>query len=244
MFFCLDENNNKVEAFDKQGVLNAIETAIKDGSLSNLVADAAFINKIKCCVSGDTHKIAFVTQAKYNELVAAGNLENYTLYIITDDTLAVDIDEALEKLNTAVEGLETKLNDLKTDIDSKRQEVVPTAHETVSILGYTQSKITLREGKTVNDIMGLGGVAYFYDDNDNEYVVWFSVLYQNVPEGGYNTGYFTAMCEDKQEYIASALVGVENKDYIAIMKPKLTHVNDGAINVKEARISHVSIYYK
>ena len=109
MFYCLDENKNLVEAFDKQGVLNAIETAIKDGSLANLVADAAFIDKLRCCVTGGTNRVAFVTQAKYNELVATNGIVENCLYFITDDTSVDDLNEILESINQDLEELYTKL---------------------------------------------------------------------------------------------------------------------------------------
>lgn len=91
MFYVIDENHNLHEAYDKQDVLAVIEQAIADGSLSGLTADAAFISKIRCCVSGETNKLAFVTQAKYNELVAAGTVEEGVYYFITDETTLEDI---------------------------------------------------------------------------------------------------------------------------------------------------------
>lgn len=108
MYYVLDENRNLIEAFDKQGVLNALETAIADGSLENLVADAAFVNKLKCCVSGNTTKMAFITQAKYNELEVSGTLESNTAYFIIDDATLDNVDEQLTfltaTLNDIVQG--------------------------------------------------------------------------------------------------------------------------------------------
>lgn len=98
-FYVLDENNNKIEALDKEGVLNAIEEAIRNGSLANLVADAGFITKLKCCVSGVTNKMGFITQAKYNELVANGLVEKNTLYYIYDDNTAEELNDQLEQIN-------------------------------------------------------------------------------------------------------------------------------------------------
>lgn len=110
MFYVLDNNNNKVEAFDKEGVLNAINTAIADGSLANLVADAAFISKLKCCVSGVTNKVAFVTQDKYNELFTSGGLIENCYYYITDDTTYSDIvdklNEIIDQVNSNSEALQ------------------------------------------------------------------------------------------------------------------------------------------
>lgn len=108
-FYVLDENNNKVEAFDKVGVLAAIEQAIANGSLAGLTADAAFISKVKCCVSGETYKIAFVTAAYYNSLVAAGTVEKNTYYYIIDDTTGEDIDEQLKNFNDAINSINDKI---------------------------------------------------------------------------------------------------------------------------------------
>jgi hypothetical protein len=107
MHYVLDENNNKVEAYDKQEVLAAIEKAIADGSLADLVADAAFVTKLKCCVGGGTHQMAFITQAQYNELKARGSVATGCVYFITDDTTVDDI-------NTAIEQLEQKSGDRKS----------------------------------------------------------------------------------------------------------------------------------
>ena len=100
--YVLDENNNKVEAFTKEEVLAVLQQAINDGTLENIVKDAGFINKIKCCVTGGTTRIAYVTQAKYNELKAGNLLQENTEYNIVDDTTAEDIEKALEDLNTNI----------------------------------------------------------------------------------------------------------------------------------------------
>ena len=105
IFYVLDENNNKHEALDREGVLNAIETAIRDGNLANLVADAGFISKLKCCVSGATNKMGFITQAQYNQLERNNLLERNTLYFITDDTLADDLEKKLVEIDKNIKGL-------------------------------------------------------------------------------------------------------------------------------------------
>lgn len=102
-FYVLDENNNKVEAYDKEGVLALLNQAIADGSLENIVADAAFVTKLKCCVDGGTFQIAFITQAKYNELATNKTLLENTYYFIVDDTTADGINEQLENILKAFE---------------------------------------------------------------------------------------------------------------------------------------------
>lgn len=108
-FYVLDENNNKVEAFDKEGVLAVLRQAIEDKMLENIVADSAFVSKLKCCIGGTTHNVAFVPQAKYNELLETRKLVENTYYIIIDDTTCEDIDEVLQELNNAINEIGNKL---------------------------------------------------------------------------------------------------------------------------------------
>lgn len=105
MFFVLDENHNLVEAYSKEDVLALLEKAISDGSLAGITEDSAFVSKLKCCVTGGTNKVAFVTQAQYNTLKANGNLVTNCLYIVTDDKTASNIDAELSELTNKVNGI-------------------------------------------------------------------------------------------------------------------------------------------
>lgn len=105
MLFVYDENNNRIEALDKEGVFALLAQAIADGSLANVDAAAAFVSKLKCCDSGQTNKIAFVTQARYNELLAAGEVLTNCYYFVTDDTTAESMDAAIEELQKQVGGI-------------------------------------------------------------------------------------------------------------------------------------------
>lgn len=118
MNYVLDDNNNKIPAYSKEEVLAVINKAIADGTLADIVADAAFISQIKCCVSGDTHLFAFVTQAKYNELKENNQLVNNCYYIIIDDTTADDLDEQLETINNSISETKAALNDVITRVDA------------------------------------------------------------------------------------------------------------------------------
>lgn len=113
-FYVVDDNNNKFEALDKEGVIAALEKAIADGSIKDLVADEGFITKLKCCVSGTTYKMAFTTQANYNILASQGQLENNTFYYIIDDTTAEDLDYLLEQLTDAVNELDNRVSKLES----------------------------------------------------------------------------------------------------------------------------------
>lgn len=105
-FFVIDENHNLIEAYDKEGVLAVLAQAIKDGSLSGISEDAGFVSKLKCCVGGDTHKTAFVTQAKYNELKKSGSILENCIYFITDDTTEEDLDAQLDAINERLNTVE------------------------------------------------------------------------------------------------------------------------------------------
>lgn len=77
--YILDENNNKIEVTDEVG-----NTTVEE---------------VKCCVTGTPFKVAYVSQAKYNELETAGLLQPNTTYEITDDTTL----EELEATNVALQ---------------------------------------------------------------------------------------------------------------------------------------------
>lgn len=88
--YILDEFNNKIEVTDEVGNTT--------------------VNEIKCCESGTPFKMAFVSQAVYNELEAAGLLKPNTIYEITDDTTLEDLDklitETKEDHNKRLENIE------------------------------------------------------------------------------------------------------------------------------------------
>lgn len=120
MNYVIDENNNKKEAFDKEETLAALEKAIEDGSLAGITADSAFVSKLKCCVSGVTNQVAFVTQAKYNEMEAAGLLTPNTLYFITDDTTADDLENRYAEAKQGIDDAERHIeyvDQMKADRD-------------------------------------------------------------------------------------------------------------------------------
>ena len=91
--FLLDHNNNKVE------VTTEVLTRLVD--------------QVKCCVSGTPFKMAFVSQAKYNELEATGLIEANTIYEITDDTTAYDLDIQLKQNIQKLEAHNQRLNILE-----------------------------------------------------------------------------------------------------------------------------------
>ena len=117
MHYVLDENNNKIEGLSKEDTIALLNQAIADGTLDNIVA-AAGISKVKCCVSGSIYKLAFVTQAKYNELEAAGTLVENCYYFIIDDSTAGGINKVLETLTTTLNEKATALDKLTTRVET------------------------------------------------------------------------------------------------------------------------------
>lgn len=109
MYYVIDDDKNLKEALDKEGVFALLEKAIEDGTLENIVKDSAFVSKLKCCVSGQTNKVAFVSQAKYNELQEGGLLEANALYFITDDTSCEDFETTILLHDERLTSLENRM---------------------------------------------------------------------------------------------------------------------------------------
>lgn len=111
--YVIDENNNKIEAYDKEEVLSVLKQAIDDGTLENIVADAAFVTKLKCCVNGATYSEAFLTQAQYNELEANNELIPNCIYNIIDDTTIETIDNNFIEINNEITSINSRLDALE-----------------------------------------------------------------------------------------------------------------------------------
>jgi hypothetical protein len=105
--YVLDENNNKIEVTTE--VLSAV------------------VQKVLCCVSGIPHSMAFVSQAKLNELITTNNTVNNGVYFITDDTTAEDIEKQLNEHKAALQDIDYKLNELPELI----QEFNAPEHKTI-----------------------------------------------------------------------------------------------------------------
>lgn len=112
-FYVIDENNNRVPALDLEGVLAVLNQAIADGSLANITKDSAFVSKLKCCVGGGTHQVAFVDQAKYNELKATNQIIKNCLYFIVDDTTGEETEANLQRLSNEVNELLHRVNNIQ-----------------------------------------------------------------------------------------------------------------------------------
>lgn len=118
MYYVKDENGNRVEAYTKEEFLTFLQNAIDTGSLAGIDADSAIVSKLRCCVSKDTYPIAFVTQAKYNELKSTNGLVNNCYYFIIDDETESNIEARIENLNNEMTGLNNEMAGVKERLDN------------------------------------------------------------------------------------------------------------------------------
>lgn len=111
MKYVFDDNHNKHEALDKEGVEALLALAIQEGELPSVDEDTAFVTMLKDPITGVSHKIAFVTQAQYNQLKADDELIPNAYYFITDDTTADDLEAHLVQNDARVSDLENGMAD-------------------------------------------------------------------------------------------------------------------------------------
>lgn len=130
MFYVLDENGNRQEGLTKEETLSILQQAINDGSLAGIEKDSAFVSKLKCCVDGGTFKMAFITEAKFNELKVNNQLDEETLYFITDDTTEAVLEETIEKFDNdlkafekTIENFNDKLNETEETIEEVENRI-------------------------------------------------------------------------------------------------------------------------
>lgn len=143
MYYVIDDDKNLKEALDKEGVFALLEKAIEDGTLENIVKDSAFVSKLKCCVSGQTNKVAFISQAKYNELKEGGLLETNALYFITDDTSCEDFETTIELHNERLTSLENRANASESEIAKIKNGETIVANASSSEMATSSSKATI-----------------------------------------------------------------------------------------------------
>lgn len=116
-YYVLDDEKNLVAAFDREGVLGVLEQAIREGSLENIDEDSAVASKLKSNISGGSYHIEFCTQAKYNELKAAGELVAGTYYFITDDTTAEDLEMHITQNDARIDAADAQIAALDEKVD-------------------------------------------------------------------------------------------------------------------------------
>lgn len=105
-----DEKNNRIEALSKEEIYTLLAEAIQEGELPSVDEDTAFVTMFKSIVDGKTYKMAFCTQAQYNQLEAQGLLVANAYYIITDDETYDDIITYIDNKETSLlENISTKV---------------------------------------------------------------------------------------------------------------------------------------
>ena len=127
-----DVDKNKYEAYDKAEVLALIQEMAESGELPEEVN--GLVITLKNYIDNQAYKIAFCTQAKYNELEAAGSLETNCYYFITDDTSYDDIISTLNNLNGG-------LNEATDDIDDINEDIT-TINQRLDDLGFEEGSFT------------------------------------------------------------------------------------------------------
>ena len=111
-YYVRDNNNNLIEGLSKEEIYALLDEAIRTGQLPSVDDETAFVTKLKCSVTGVASSVAFITEAKYNELRTGGLLKANTLYFITDDTTEDTLENAIaqakqEAVNEAKVGMAT-----------------------------------------------------------------------------------------------------------------------------------------
>lgn len=110
MNYGFDEKKNKKEMLTKEQVYALIADAIEQGTLPSVDNLEAFVTALKDPYTGLVHRVAFMTQAKYNELKAQGALLAGTYHFITDDDTAQDLENHMDGIDDDVESAQNDSN--------------------------------------------------------------------------------------------------------------------------------------
>ena len=260
-YFVLDENNNKIEAYSKEEVLSVLAQAIADGSLSSITADAGFISKLKSYVDGGTFKIAFITQAKYNELVASNQLVSNCFYYITDDSTCEDIEASIETINNTLKSLDTRITVLNNSVNSLRN-ILNTNFRRISNARKSyrdesgQSIYLYRNGAYQNfsmpfsnsytDLIGLGVTLSVYTPSDSNYWAFeISTLWN-----GYENyeAQFTSFANHSLPIMLQGYIGVNSNNQLYVRNVTFKVVNSGGTvqtsTIGSIEVPYINGYYK
>ena len=168
-FYVLDDNNNRVLAFDQEGILAVLQQAIAEQSLENINPDSAVASRLRSIINGTAHHIEFVTQAQYNELEAAGELVQGCYYFITDDDTVDDLDDAIAALQAAVEALTETLTAKTENYKTFNTWAALTATVYSATNLPTQIDMQYQSGQNLLAVRCLP--AFEYDSNDDGYKI-------------------------------------------------------------------------
>ena len=123
-YYVRDNNNNLIEGLSKEEIYALLDEAIRTGQLPSVDDETAFVTKLKCSVTGVSSSVAFITEAKYNELRTGGLLKPNTLYFITDDTTEDTLENAIAQAKQeAILESKTYADTRFTDVDTKFTQV-------------------------------------------------------------------------------------------------------------------------
>ena len=123
-YYVRDNNNNLIEGLSKEEIYALLDEAIRTGQLPSVDDETAFVTKLKCSVTGVASSVAFITEAKYNELRTGGLLKANTLYFITDDNTEDTLENAIAQAKQeAILESKTYADTRFTDVDTKFTQV-------------------------------------------------------------------------------------------------------------------------
>lgn len=178
-----DSDKNKYEAYSKEEVLEVIQETISSGELPEEIN--GLVLTFKNPVDNQAYKIAFCTQAKYNELVAAGQIEENCYYFITDDSTYDDLENAINTLQAGVNQHTSEIEDIKEDITDINDDITAldgrvTTLESQGLDGRVttlEGKVTTLESKHIYK----HDMCWQYDGVDQSKFIWFTI-YTNSPD--------------------------------------------------------------
>ena len=163
-----DTDKNKYEALDKAETLAAIQQIIEQGEIPSTLLNGVALT-LRNPIDDVDYKIAFCTQAKYNELEQGGELESNCYYYITDDT---SWDDFLEDANEVLEEIQEEVALLPRTQELMRSEASEGATE-----------LTLNEVSDPNNWVEVSG--YVREDTTPTNCYYFSqkLKIQDVDHG-------------------------------------------------------------
>ncbi len=105
-----DNDKNKYEALSKAEVIALLQQVVESGELPENILEGISLT-LRNPIDNQDYKIAFCTQAKYNELKAAGQIIPNCLYYIIDDNSYEDINISLENIRKEQKNINDTLED-------------------------------------------------------------------------------------------------------------------------------------
>lgn len=156
-----DDNNNRIETLSKEEIYALLAAAIQQGQLPVLEQDTAFVTMLKSIVDGKAYKVAFCTQAQYNELEATGQLQADTYYYITDDESYDDIIDAIAAMQANITDLDTRVTTLEAKKVTGTIEYLPTtkvlfnliaSHPTIRFYTYVETESSIQQTFTFKQV--------------------------------------------------------------------------------------------